>query len=947
MYTLNIYLNWSPIQERSDWLATWSKEGIKPLFFVEWGPPHISNWADYRGPGFIWNCRALIQLWDAEFAAAEQGQEAYLIDETSRRNLLEQQRRYREGVPYQWPVLLRSTGFQFQEKNYLDVQSVFVNDNWRSHRAHGISAMLLWDQDGQFLPTPNEKIIDYSEKYNNINAPGIVPDQIQPSLVLLYGKSVDNYLYAPEGTPRKLTSLGRSMFRWNQPFCAFIGGRANDFTEKRHNYFPGERVSRTLVMINDTRQTGDVVADITFPGTEFRRKFTTEIEPGGRKDFSFDLQLPDGIKPGRYQLEMTCTMTLPKNTNESNQPYLKQEDRFTIDIVAKPVTSQTPTVYLFDPAGKTADLFRDAKISFTQIGQEELLAGTKHFPADATVVIGRDGLNDLSLTIPELSKMVKSGLKLMVMEQQPKVLNERFGFRIQVLGLRKVFAVDRTHSLFAGKNMRELSDWAGESTMTPPYVDGATSADPRWIWNGFENTRVWRCRNRGNVASVLIEKPERGGFEPLLTGGFDLQYTPLLELRDGKGIVLFSQLDFSGRTENDPAAISLLHDMISYLASGPKPDEERFRTSPRHLVYSGNQEILEVLESLGFKPEKFTANETLEKNTLLVLGPDFDRQIAPAELRSRGVNIFAIGLNAAESERVTGRRFANVCRLPDHSALDVGRGALRGISQADLYWRGEIPFAAPVEPRNAVEKSGALFIGSSASGEGQVLLLQVSPKWFEVNNPVYFRKTARRSWYLVGQLLSNLGAPAVSGVPALLEKSGIITTIELDSGWVGKSDPDETGRKNGWYEDNFNTGDWKAIKVPGMFDQQFPDVKKIGLFWYCRKFMLPKNFAGEELTLSLGIVDDESWVWLNGKFLGELTGKTHPEIYWHTPRNYTLSPDMLRYGQENSLVVLVRNLRDSGGMIGVPRLWAPARFLQSYYVQAPVASDDPYRYYRW
>ena len=65
---------------------------------------------------------------------------------------------------------------------------------------------------------------------------------------------------------------------------------------------------------------------------------------------------------------------------------------------------------------------------------------------------------------------------------------------------------------------------------------------------------MWRCGNRGNVASVLIEKPARGDFLPILDGGFSLQYSPLLEYREGQGMVLFCQMDVTGRTEQDPAA---------------------------------------------------------------------------------------------------------------------------------------------------------------------------------------------------------------------------------------------------------------------------------------------------------------------------------------------------------------------------------------------------------
>ena len=57
--------------------------------------------------------------------------------------------------------------------------------------------------------------------------------------------------------------------------------------------------------------------------------------------------------------------------------------------------------------------------------------------------------------------------------------------------------------------------------------------------------RLWRCGNRGNVASVLIEKPARGDFLPILDGGYSLQYGLLLEYREGQGMMMFCQLDLT------------------------------------------------------------------------------------------------------------------------------------------------------------------------------------------------------------------------------------------------------------------------------------------------------------------------------------------------------------------------------------------------------------------
>src|SRR6266487_6078520 len=98
---------------------------------------------------------------------------------------------------------------------------------------------------------------------------------------------------------------------------------------------------------------------------------------------------------------------------------------------------------------------------------------------------------------------------------------------------------------------------------------------PTVEWAGIPVTRLWRAGNRGNVASVLIEKPARGDFMPILDGGFSLQFSPLLEYRDGKGLMLFCQMDVTGRTESDPAAETLTRNILRYVSAWkPGPSQK-------------------------------------------------------------------------------------------------------------------------------------------------------------------------------------------------------------------------------------------------------------------------------------------------------------------------------------------------------------------------------------
>ena len=57
-----------------------------------------------------------------------------------------------------------------------------------------------------------------------------------------------------------------------------------------------------------------------------------------------------------------------------------------------------------------------------------------------------------------------------------------------------------------------------------------------------------------------------------------------------------------------------------------------------------------------------------------------------------------------------------------------------------------------------------------------------------------------------------------------------------------------------------------------------------GTFWYRLDFFTPAALPKGQLELALGAIDDESWVWLNGQFLGEVTKATNPKDYWAADR---------------------------------------------------------------
>jgi hypothetical protein len=928
LHTVNIYLNWAPQQERSDWLAHWGTVGRKPMFFVEWGLPHISSWSSYRGPEFIWRCLAFQSAWVPEFAAAYLGSAAYQVSPGLRKVFDYEEELWAKGQPFYWSSL--AGRLREDDAMHTQVMALFAADNWRSHRAWGISAMLPWDQEHlwkRLEPTPNREIVD---RYRNLQRPGIVPDFATASGQYIYDGGEESH-YAP-------TALGECFQRWNMPLCAFIGGRTDGhrdgapsedsdrrFTEKRHTVLPGETLLKSLVILNDTRQPRPCAYRwrLAVPGGASGQGSVT-VEPGGRA--FVPIAVPIAATSAAGPARLTAEFDFGDGQT--------QRDEFGLDVLptAAPTGPARP-VWLLDPEGTTAAYL-------DRLGarhQPCTAAGDGVRPGDV-VVVGEGALSSPDLAaaaLPVLARAV-AGARVLVLAQDSEVLTQRLGFRVNVQGLRQLFRRAPGHPVLAGFTEAEFANWAGSAGTVPPYLDvpAVEERDPQWSWCGFRNTRVWRCGTLGSVASVLIEKPSRGDWLPLLDGGFDLQYAPLLETAVGAGRIVFCQLDVVRRSEPEPVADRVVTRLLAYLETAPS-------RVTRPVLYCGDERGRAVLTALGvaFGPGP---DQVLTPGALLVAGPGSVPPKGALEAVAAGGALLCLGLNAAEL----------AAWLPEGPAATDQKAEARplgetlpevfaGLSEAELQWRTRPLIGALQGPGHPALRVVRL-------GQGLVVLCQAAPWAFDAAAKPYLRTTARRSEFLLARLLANLGAAFSNPVAANLAAVPVASESVLPATWVGIEDPQQVGREQQWWQPQFEASAWPAIVVPGTFEAQRPALAKYdGWFWYRLKFTTAVGFAGADATLSLGGIDDESWVWLNGEFLGEVTKATNPKDYWQFPREYRLREGLLRASGENVIAVLVNDTYQTGGILGQPILRRPALWLKSYYVQAPLAGDDPYRYYRW
>src|SRR5690606_34396710 len=184
----------------------------------------------------------------------------------------------------------------------------------------------------------------------------------------------------------------------------------------------------------------------------------------------------------------------------------------------------------FDPRGQTFAWLRSIGISC-----QSVVAGA-NLDNFALLIVGKAALT-LDRSAPDIRR-VRDGRRVVIFEQTAEVLEQRFGFRVAEYGLRKVFPRVPDHPILSGLEERHLRDWRGVATLLPPRLtyELRPRHGPTVRWCGLPVSRLWRCGSRGNVASVSIEKPARGDFLPILDAGYALQYSPLLEYREGAGI---------------------------------------------------------------------------------------------------------------------------------------------------------------------------------------------------------------------------------------------------------------------------------------------------------------------------------------------------------------------------------------------------------------------------
>ena len=137
-------------------------------------------------------------------------------------------------------------------------------------------------------------------------------------------------------------------------------------------------------------------------------------------------------------------------------------------------------------------------------------------------------------------------------------------------------------------------------------------------------------------------------------------------------------------------------------------------------------------------------------------------------------------------------------------------------------------------------------------------------------------------------------------------KSGSQDFDQQMAEWWKQNDP---GSANGlgWAATDLDGNGWKTMAIPQLIEGAgLPGFD--GIVWFRREFDLPASWAGKDVKLNLGPIDDRDTTWVNGSKVGETND-------WNQPRSYKVPNKLMKPGR-NVIAIRVLDTGGGGGVYG-------------------------------
>jgi beta-galactosidase len=499
MANANTYLNFAPLQEREEWPMAWAKDGNMPFSAVEFGQPFEANfWKDKR---------CLI----TEYVAMYLGDQAYTTEtETGlRRTKAYSLANNRFGA-------MRAVDLA-DFPGYWDFQRLFVTHTDRAWRTWGVNGgWFPWCLDTGYGDPPgfDVKRQGIFARYESLREPVTEkPSWANPNFDIHQQN--------------------------NRPLLAYLAGSPRH-TDKTHSYFAGERITKQIAVVWDGPGSRTLVARWELTPAQGGPALQSGTVTLALNAGDISLRPFSSTAPAVTQ-RTACVLTL--TVRDGAQTVASDSLPLTVFPAAAPL-KLAARVAVYDPKALTTPWL-------TRLGIQAapFRAGQSCANIDL-LIIGREALR-IGTALPYTQADLARGLRVLVLEQQPDVW-QGMGYRTLASMPRYVFPRDKQSPILAGLLPEDLVNWRGTPDLLPEGKPGQS----------YDVPHAPKWTNTHAVASVVLQIPQVAGVTPVLQTEFDLDYSPLLQWRIGKGALYCSSLDFTGRVGVDPAATRLAVNLL-------------------------------------------------------------------------------------------------------------------------------------------------------------------------------------------------------------------------------------------------------------------------------------------------------------------------------------------------------------------------------------------------
>ena len=297
-----------------------------------------------------------------------------------------------------------------------------------------------------------------------------------------------------------------------------------------------QKVNRTFGIFNDTQYSEPItfIRQLIVDGKEAYVKSTNhKVAPGTAEKFDEEIPMPAVTQ----RLEGQLILTLQKDGKT-----IYQDDKPVS--VLPPVAFEKPaagTLALLDPSGVVSTYLKSAGISFAEVQSLDAL------PVAARVLlIGRNAINSHQNVSPRLAAYASEGRSVVILDQAnplqyqaipaemelaPRSKKNDFGTEIPTADGSVAFIEDASHPVLQGLKDKDFFTWGPNQLV-------------------YRNAYV---------------KPTRGG-KSLVQCGPRLEYSALVEIPVGKGVMYLSQLD-TGKLASNPVAQHVLANLLRSAAA--------------------------------------------------------------------------------------------------------------------------------------------------------------------------------------------------------------------------------------------------------------------------------------------------------------------------------------------------------------------------------------------